>query len=192
MKRWTLALLAWLVAAPASAVTVGFVTPATDPIVNDLFSVEIVAAGLGNAVIGAYDLDIGFDSSVITFVDAVPSGALGDPTGMMPTSIFSASAAGNVLDIFEVSLLTNQADLEALQPNDPVVLATLTFQAIASGTSPLSFDQLFVADFFGLPLDATGVDGSVSAIPEPSAALVFGSALLIAAACRRAARPRTL
>ena len=191
MKRWTLALIAWFAAVPASAVTVGFVTPADDPVVNDLFTVDIVAAGLGNAVaptVGAYDFDIGFDSSVISFVDAAATGALGDPTGMMPTSLFSASAAGNVLDIFEVSLLSSEAALDALQ-TDTVVLATVTFQAIAEGASGLIFDQAFVADYAGLSLGVTALDGSISvpAIPEPSGALVFAAALLIASRLRRRA-----
>ncbi|MEM7409094.1 MAG: cohesin domain-containing protein [Myxococcota bacterium] len=194
MKRGILAALTLalsLTGASAGAATLAFATPATDPAISDLFTVDIVAAGLGNGVapsVGAYDFDIAFDAGLIQFIDAVPGGELGDPNGMPPTTFFSQNAAGGVLDIFEVSFLAPAA-LDAAQ-GDTVVLATLTFQAIAAGTTALSFDQALLSDALGNDLMPTvmGASLTIPAIPEPSAALIFGTALWIAARYGRRSR----
>ena len=90
----------------------------------------MVVSGLGggDSSISAYDLDISFDSSLLTF-DSVEFGALlGGPADSFQDS---GLLGAGVLDLAELSLL-GAGDLDALQP-DSFVLATLHFTPIAPG-----------------------------------------------------------
>jgi hypothetical protein len=152
------------------------------------FEVDVVVAGLGggDSSISAYDLDIGFDASLLSF-DSVEFGVLlGGPADSLQDS---GLLGAGVLDLAELSLLDAGA-LDTLQP-DSFVLATLHFTPIAPGTSSLTFSQAIVANGGGgvvreLTLGAGRVVVGDRVIPEPGAAALFAlGALAVARRARR-------
>ncbi len=70
------------------------------------------------------------------------------------------------------------AELDALQPAS-FALATLSFDTLAGGTSPLTFSQVVLADAFGATLTGSSVgSGSINVVvPEPGTLLLLGAAM---------------
>jgi hypothetical protein len=181
MKKTMLALGLLLALAPAGAgaITIGLAPAVVTGTVGLAFDLDVVVSGLGDGVapsLGAYDLDITFDPSLLAFDSSALSGALG--AGSLHSTIVTAG----VVDLAEVSLLS-PTQLDALQ-SDSFVLATLRFTPIAEGTSSLGFSQAIAGNGFGAPLEVTTGGARVVAegvIPEPSALALFAlGALAIA------------
>ncbi len=178
-----LAALCLLVAGVAPAATISFVPGDITAGVGDIVSVDIVVSDLGGEIVSAYDLDVIYDDSMVTATGVSFAGSLGNPLLFEVFQDFDLSTSG-VVDLAELSLLSDAA-LLASQGGDTVTLASIEFEAIADGTSQLSFVFDDFNDVKGLraePLDVTGEP----TIPEPSAALVFAAgAAVVAGALRR-------
>lgn len=185
-KKWfavvgAMCTLLWGTAGHAQA-TVGF-----DPIAQTVASgatvdVGVVISGLtdGDAPsLSTFDLDISFDPSVLSFGSAV----FGDPVlgdqldvfglGFNPT--LDLVTGSGVLNIFELSL-DSPDDLDTLQVGS-FTLATLTFEALTGGTSPLGISINALGDAYGDPLAAEVTSGSVTvtgAAPEPATLALLG------------------
>jgi len=184
--------LAVLGGAPAGAVTLSLAPSAQDVAVGGSFDLELVVAGLGDGAppsLGGFDVALSFDPSLLS-LDSVSIGSyLGDETLFESFSdiVFGAGSVGiaqtSFLDAFSLDL----------QPGS-FTLASLSFTALAPGTSAVAFGSASLADGFGAPLAFTSAGAQVSAggvIPEPAASLLFGlGALAVAAALRRRAGPR--
>ena len=159
---------------------------------------NISGLGLGSAPsLGAWDVDIGFDTSILSFTGASFGNQL-DLFGL--GSINGAFDLGGVLDIFEISL-DLPADLDLLQA-DAFTLATLSFDALSVGMSALTLSIDELADSLGDPLVPSQVLGAIVTVrqpvipvPEPGtlALFVVGLAGLTVLQRRslRAARKRT-
>ncbi len=190
-----LAALGLLVAGVASAATIGFQPGSQALDVGDPWSVDVVVSDLGGEIVSAYDLDILFDPSVININVVSFSGALGNIAAAEAFIDVDILGPG-VLDVASLSLLSDPA-LLALQGGDSVTLFTLSGQALAEGTTNLSFVFDNFNDVKGSganvlqiePEEGTIRVGEEPAIPEPSAALVFaaGAAVLATALRRRRA-----
>ena len=120
-----------------------------------------------------------WDSSLLslssaTFGDPV----LGDQLDLSGFGSFTGvtPSAGSV-NLFALSL-DPAATLDALQAGS-FVLATLQFDALATGTSALSLGLNALGDSLGNPLAATLVDASVDVIPEPGSWALFCVGALI-------------
>lgn len=150
---------------------------------GDMLSVDLTISGLGeyeSVSLGAYDLDILFDPSILVF-DSVVFGSALDIWGF-GTNVADAYIAGSgVLDIFEISF-DFEEDLNLYQPGS-FTLATLTFGTIGSGTSFLntSIDALVDASgWISLGSDVENASISVVAaapVPEPATLLLITSGL---------------
>lgn len=178
-----LAALAFLVpAAPTRAATIGFAPSTTVAAVGDSFSVDVVVSGLGGEIVSAYDLDIVFDTSVLSADSVSPSSALGDAAAF--EAIYASSLLPGIVDVAGVSLLSD-ATLLALQGGDVVTLATLGFTKIGAGSSSLDFVFDAVNDVKGSRAQilslavAPGSIGPGAVVPEPGAAVTFGAGLLV-------------
>jgi hypothetical protein len=155
----------------ASAVTIGFAPDTVIAGVGDSFTVDIVVSDLGSDVVAGFDLDVLFDPAVLL----ATSVAFGPYLGAATVTASDLTVPG-VADLFQASFLST-ADLAALQTG-PFALATLGFDVVGAGSSSLSFrfdsvNMLVGGD--GQVLDVTARSGSVGAVPEPSAALVFAT-----------------
>ena len=118
--------------------------------------------------LGAFDLDISFNPTIlsfnsITFGDPVLGDQL-DIFGLGSVTGSDASTPG-ILNLFEFSL-DDPLDLENLQAGN-FVLATLTFDTLAFGTSPLSLSANAVGDAQGDPFPVDLVNGNINVVGVP-------------------------
>ena len=130
--------------------------------------------------LGAFDLDISFDPSILSF----SSVTFGDPVLGDQLDIFglgsvtgSDASTPGIFNLFEFSL-DDPLDLENLQAGS-FILATLTFDTLTSGTSPLSLSVNAIGDAYGDPFSVDLVNGRINVIgvPEPATLILMGSGL---------------
>jgi hypothetical protein len=132
-------------------------------------SIGVFVRDLGAHALGAFDVSVAYDPALVSPTGAVNFGsALGDP------ALFEAltdvnTATPRILEFAETSLLST-AQLLALQPPSGFLLATLSFNAIGSGTAQFSITNALLADA------ATGGALPV-AIPEPETLVLLLSGL---------------
>jgi hypothetical protein len=135
--------------------------------------------------VGAFDLDVAFDPSILVPTAVTFGPFLGDPLLLEAVSGFALLPG--LLDFFETSFLL-PAELDALQP-EPLLVATLSFIAAGPGTTSLIFSDIILGDAFGDPLAATASSGSVTvtpgAIPVPGTLPLLAPGLLIVLLGRR-------
>ncbi len=137
----------------------------------------------GPLSLGAWDVDIIYDPSILAFSGVV----FGDELdlfglGLNPSGAFEF--APGLVDLFEISLDV-AFDLDIFQPGS-FTLATLTFDTLTPGTSPLDITIDALSDSTGfIPLAATAQSGSITVVPEPGTLLLMGSGLAMLAARRR-------
>jgi len=185
--RWRVlwaGLLGLLLAPPAHAVSLALTPATTVAAVGDTVAIAIEIAGLAPPTVSSFDLDVGFDPTVLSFKTASFGTALG--TG---GDVFTSAGllTASIVDVAEASLLPSSV-LEATQPGS-FVLATLIFQAVAPGVSALAISDALLADTSSVPggnqisVDSTtGARVTVTAaapVPEPAALLVFAAGVLL-------------
>ncbi len=180
----------WLGTQPAEAVRID-----VDPLVSFVTPGSTVKAAIrisevGNLTapsLGAFDLDVNFDPAILALANAAfGDPVLGDQLDLFGLgSITAAMPGAGTINLFELSL-DAPADLEALQ-RSPFMLATLTFDTLSLGTSPLDVRVNALADAFGDSLDARIASGTVNVIPEASTWTFFaiGVIVLVGSAIRR-------
>jgi len=137
-------------------------------------SVDIVVSNLAaGEAIGSFDLDISYAPGVVAFTGYTFGTGLGSGFDLLDLSL---GAAGGSIDIAAVSLL-DPAALGPLQGGS-FVLATLAFDAVGFGTSPLALTQLIFADQDGVELGSQALTGAIQVgdvpVPEPASMTLFG------------------
>lgn len=164
-----------LAAGQASAV----ITISLDPSVDKIHSMENVFVDINvsglqsggvNTLLGAFDLDLLYDSSLFTPLLVPPAGF-----GVRLGDIFLGEAVGGidtstpgVVNLFEVSLLS-AAELAVLQ-GDSFTLATLGFFAngVSSGpTTSFATANIVLSDDLGNSLTPVSNPGTSISVPEP-------------------------
>jgi hypothetical protein len=170
--------------ASAQPFSLSFV-PASQVIgVGQPVTVDIFISGLGAGSppsVGTFDLDVSFDPATLSPTGVTFGPFLGNPSDPAET-ITDFNFLPGVVDLAELSFLA-PTELDALQPAS-FSLATLSFDALAKGTSPLTFSQVIVDDAFGGKLTIDPVSGQVT-VPEPSSLLVFLFGLVALATIRQ-------
>ena len=183
--------LALCTALPASAITIELNPSSQSVSVGSTTTVDLVISGLGDGSapsLGTFDLDVGFDPAVLDFSGATFGNQL-DLFGFGDLQ-FVTPGVGTV-NLFELSL-ESITDLDTLQTGS-FVLATLSFDALASGSSALSIAVNALGDSLGDPLEAEVTGGTirsvgdVSPVPEPASLPLVGIGILsmVALAMRR-------
>ncbi len=182
---WT-ALIACLLCLPAHAAVVLTVVPAVQNVsTGGHLSASIVISGLPASSapsLSTFDFDLAFDPAVLSFASASFGDAvLGDQLDLFALgSITAATPSGAAVNLYQLSFDTID-DLNALQAGT-FTLATVLFDALESGTSPLGLSVNALGNAEGLPLSATVLGGTVtvvptSTVPEPSTAALLATAL---------------
>jgi hypothetical protein len=175
-----------IVPTTARALGITVVAP-TEVTVGFSFDVELHLAGAPELAdftapsVRAFDFDLAYDGLLLTYVATSFGPFLGTP---IVQALIAASAAGGVVDLKEVSLLSSGA-LDALQPQD-FLLATLTFEASAVGPVTIELIQRDLSDATGSPFSITGSSAaSFEVTPEPGTVLLLGTGLLVLAGYRQ-------
>ncbi len=180
-----LALGAAFVAAPASAAVVTFSPSTTHANVGETVSVDLNISGLGPEILSAFDLDLLYDSAVLTNT-AVTHWAVLQLGGAFD-SYYDTSFTTGRTEAIDGSLLSD-ADLAAFQA-DSFTLLSFEFVAMADGVSILQLgpDLNFERNFVGLDALSLTVDvgsacvavgsGACPTVPEPASLALAGLAL---------------
>ncbi len=196
-------------AAPAAhAVLIGLTPSTTSTGIGGPVLLDLTVSGLGNGAapsLGAFDIDVAFDSSVLAFTGATFGVALGD-LGLFEAIASVVSPTPGVVNLFEVSLLEADAAscilcfgpfLDDIQSNS-FVLASLSFTALSAGASDVTPSSILLGDGFGFALTTTGVSGArvivagAVSVSEPGSLMLYGIGLLglIGLSYRRPERQR--
>lgn len=183
----TIALLGLLLAtlgfsAPAVSVTLSLLPVSQTIDINTSANVDLFVSGLGDLSapsLGAFNVDIVFDDSVLSFTSVSFGTALGFSVQGVDHSV------PGVLSLDEISL-ESVAFLDGTQAGD-FRLATLTFNGHHKGTSPLGFATFVLGDADGQVLSNVSlVPSSIEVVvPLPAAAWLFSSGLLVLPGLRR-------
>ncbi len=157
--------------------TIGFSPNSITTSVGNSVNVDIVISGLDNnssPSLGAFDLDVNYDASILGFNSVVFGSGL-DLFGFGTINGFSDTAGKT--NIFELSF-DSESDLNSLQA-DSFLLASISFNAIADGNSLLNLNTIDFADGAGDPLVITTNTGNVTVnpVPAPPAIWLLGTGL---------------
>lgn len=174
-----------------SAATLSFDPSSQTVGLGDSVNVDLRISGLGSDILTAFDLDISFDDSILSFqsftVGPGPTGL--DPFGLdLGLLSYGFDLGFGTAAVGDLSLETDPT-LQLFQP-DSFVLGTLNFGTLGIGTSALSigglglagecgaFDSISGDCLFVTELDMQVLDGSVSVVPVPAAVWLFGTGLI--------------
>jgi hypothetical protein len=166
------------------AITIGFDPVSQNVSLGSPAVVDLFISGLGDLTapsLSTFDLDVTFDSSILSFSSAAYGDpVLGDQLDLFGFgSIITTTPGAGYVNLFELSL-DSIDDLNNLQAG-AFTLATLTFDTIGIGTSPLGLSVNALGDENGDSLDAYIQSGSVNvrgnAVPEPGTLLLVCSGL---------------
>ncbi|NND59131.1 MAG: hypothetical protein HKN49_02575 [Gammaproteobacteria bacterium] len=157
-------------------------------------TVSGLAAGAAPSL-GAYDIDLGYDSGVLTLMDIVFGTGLNDPLDPDTPLFQSASAVPGSINLAEVSLLVDAvgdpAPLDAWQPGS-FVIATLEFfvDILEPGSSTMvTIDDFLLGDGFGDAFVDVSSDNALiynpSGVPEPMTGTLFLLGIGLIALARR-------
>jgi hypothetical protein len=158
-----------------SAEVIGFDPSQTEQAVGSKVVLDIVAADL---TLGAFDLTVSFDPMLLS-----PSAIEFDTFLGFPFSIQDSSMGFSSLNVTETSLLS-PGELILLQQGG-FRLARLSFDAMMSGVTEVSFTSATVADADGVLFSPNLGSATVTiraqsdpAVPEPPSGLLFVAVLL--------------
>jgi hypothetical protein len=180
------ALLLLMAAGPGQAITIDISPSSSQVMVGHQASVDIIISGLGGntpPALGVYDIAIGFDPGILV-LDQLTFGSGLDVQGQGSFQDVDASLAG-LVNLFELSF-DLVADLESLQPS-AFTLASLAFDTLATGLSPLTLSVSSVGDALGESLSVISYGADIAVVPEPASWLLIlvGVAGLALASRRR-------
>jgi hypothetical protein len=163
----------------AQAITIGFDPVTQDVILGNPAVVDLFISGLGNyepPSLGVFDLDIAYNPTILDFTGYVLGPYLGDTAIGEALDLSWGETAPGLVNIGELSLLFDW-ELDALQPSS-FTLASLTFDTLALGPSPLGLSVNALGDAYGDPITADVQSGSVNVVPEPRSLLLVASGLV--------------
>lgn len=179
IRYWLISAFLLLLSSNSFAVLLD-IEPSTQAIsVGGQANVDVYARSLGSDRIGAFDIDLSFDSSLLGFNDVIFGTSLGDP--ILDTFTTVTTSTVDQIGVAQISLLFS---LSGLQDGSDFLLFSLAFDGLSEGLSPVSIDSALISDELG---SAVGVDIGQSAsvlvepraVPEPGILLLFAIGLVM-------------
>lgn len=166
----------------ANAVTLSLLPTTQTAGPGDTISLDLTIAGLGDFApdsLGAFDVDILYDTTALTFDNYTLGSFLGDEFSGEVLDL-SLGDLGGFINVAELSLLL-PSELDAIQP-DTFTLATLDFTnlLVEGEFTTVAIDTVYaLGDGFGygLTLDGTS-DAHISSVPEPSTLVLMSLGLV--------------
>ena len=170
----------------ASAIVINIVPDSLAVQAGEAFTMDVVVSGLSaaNEIVSAYDLNIAYDTSILNATGVSFGSFLDDLT--YPSIQDSILINPGTINFAELSFLSDSELV--LQQSDSFTLATLSFDAIMAGVSPVTFvaDQVYGIDVKGtyakiLTMDAVNAMVTVNpaiSVPEPNTLALMLIALL--------------
>lgn len=181
MAPLSILILLLLSTGTAWSVTLSLFPGSQTTMIGSTASVDIIISGLGEGVpdsLGVFDLDLMYDPTILSFSSA----AFGDPILgdqldllLLGSMVMETPSVGNI-NLFELSF-DDPDVLDTLQAGE-FTLATVQFDAIGIGDSPLELFVNSLGDSFGEPLATDPAEPgniSVSEVPEPGTILLLGT-----------------
>jgi len=171
----------------AQAISLSFVPDSSTVTQGGSVNVDLVVSDLGHFTdnsLSAYDLDVTFDSTLLTF-NGITFGTGLDIWGLGGNITDVDSSTPGLIDFYEISF-DFEEDLNDYQEGS-FTLATLSFTAstTSTGTSALLFSDVMLSDAGWSSLTADTINsGSIevasasSPVPEPATVLLLASGLL--------------
>jgi hypothetical protein len=153
------ALIASSGTAAAQELTIGSETISS----SGVATVDLDISGLnpGTTALGTFDVNVGFNASIVNFASAsYGDPILGDQLNFTGLALQSTTPGADTAELFELSL-DPSSTLLASQPSS-FTLATLTFDAVGTGTSTLALSVNALGDENGNSLPATLQNGAVT------------------------------
>jgi len=161
MKKLLLAAVAFLaLAVSAQAATLSFSTDSLTFLEGETITVDLIVSGLETTDLIAFDLDVAFDDDLLGFAGYTLSTGLGDIDLYEADDFSNGESEYGIINLCETSYLEDFS-FQA----DSFVLATLSFTALADGTTGFSID------YEDLTVDP-------SAVPLPPAVILMGFGIL--------------
>ena len=156
-----------LMAGVALAVPIVSVDTDSAIVIGNTLTVDIVIEDVVAPGLNAFELDLMFDPTILDPTSVVSGGFLLAP-------VFTVQMVLGVLEVefAEVTLLP-------LGAGGGGILATIVFDTIGVGTSPLDLNDVILSEPFGVEITpVTLANGSVVVTPEPGTWLLMGSGLV--------------
>lgn len=181
-----------LPAMPGHAITLSILPSQSNVAVNDIVSLDISISGLSaaNEIVSGFDINLLYNSAILEAISVTFQA--NNLLGGLGNTFFDAdfSTPGN-LDIFNLSLMED-VDLIALQGGDSLLLATVSWIALADGTTTVAFgaNPDFEHNVVGLGAQTLPVNlanacvnvgngnGCRNEVPEPGTLFLLSAALL--------------
>jgi hypothetical protein len=161
---WALAVMATAQAAPAVTAELSLQPKAATVLVSDTLTVNIIVSDVVD-LYGA-ELTLAFDPGIASVVDDNPGRAgVQIGPGSCPQADFeAANSVDNGAGIINYAV-TSLAPAAPCSGNGTV--ASITFQGLSTGTTPISFSTWLLSDASIQTIPATASDGSLTVQPRP-------------------------
>jgi general secretion pathway protein D len=120
----------------------------------------------------AFEFDLAFDPTVLSTISVIEGPFLpgGGSTFFVPGSI------DNTVGTITLTSGTLIGPIPGVSGSG--ILATINFQALALGTSPVTLSNVLLLDSNLADITASTADGTVSAVPEPSTLILLITGIL--------------
>ncbi len=183
MKKAVMATLLMIAAVFSAAPAMAILEP---------YEVEITISDLGAFNLGAFDIDVSYDNSLLTFISYSLTEELGTLDGIEASDWSGGDdGLGTVnLSVFSWLNYNLYADFFSNQAND-FTLGTVYFTGDESSLAAISLSYVDLSDEYGdaIPFTVDGTNiSAVSAVPVPGAIWLAMSGLLGCIGVRRRAR----
>ena len=136
--------------------------------------IDLVITGVdAEAPLNGFELDLVFDSAVLSAEAVIDGGFLLDPVMVVEQALGLLR-----VEFAEVTLGPQGAFGEGL-------LATVIFETVAPGLSLLTLENVILAAPFGTPIPVAGLDDGSIEVPEPAGVVLSSTAVLCLMVLRR-------